>query len=150
VSIECNVGFKGFVFVSRSLYIVECNGDFDGMVAFFLGMVGAARFSSSLGSSFSSVSPLVVHLILVLVPSRLVIIAREVSYLSTIVTSYCSFVSFLHMGCYFIEMGAIVGGSLVASLGVVSAIFGSGLGVCILILHWSVDSWYHKGLYSKR
>ena len=42
-------------------------GDFDRMVYFFLGMVGAARFSSSLCSSSSSISSLVEVSILVLV-----------------------------------------------------------------------------------
>jgi len=61
--------------------MVECIGNFDGMDGFFLGMVGMARFSSSLSSSSFSVSPMVVPLKLVVVPWLLVTIAREVSYL---------------------------------------------------------------------
>ena len=41
--------------------------DFDRMVCFFLGMVGAARFSSSFRSSPSSISSLVEVPVLVLV-----------------------------------------------------------------------------------
>ena len=42
-------------------------GNFDRVVSFFLGMVGAARFSSSFRSSSSSISSLVEVSILVLV-----------------------------------------------------------------------------------
>jgi len=98
VSINCNVGFKGFVFVSRWSYMVGCIGDFNGMVGLFLGMVEMARFSSSLSSSSCSVSSLVVPLLLILVPWLLVTIAREVSYLSIIVLCYFSFASFFLIG----------------------------------------------------
>jgi len=111
--------------------MVGCIHDFGGMVRFILGMLGTARFSSSLSSSSSSVSPLVVPLMLILVHWLLVTIAGEVSYLSTIVTCSFSFASFFLMGWYFIGLGGIVGGSLVVSLGVVSYVFGSGLGDCI-------------------
>jgi len=50
VSIDCNVDFEGFVFISRCSCMIGCIGDFDGIVGFFLGMVGTARFSSSFSS----------------------------------------------------------------------------------------------------
>ena len=62
-------------------------GDFDRMVCFFLGMVGAARFSSPFRSSSSSISSLVEVSILVLVSWFQEAIARVVSYFSAIVTS---------------------------------------------------------------
>jgi len=105
--------------------------NFNGMVDFFLGMVGTARFSSSLSSCSCSISSLVVPLMMILGSWPLVTIAGEVSYLSTIVTCSFSFVSFFLMGWYFIVLGGIVGGSMVVSLGVVSGVFGSGLGDCI-------------------
>jgi len=108
--------------------MVGCSGDFAGMIAFFLGMVGTARFSSSLSSFSSSISSLVVPLMLILVPWLLVTIARELFYLSTIVTWSFWFASLFLMGWYFVVLGGIVGGSLVVSLGVVSSVFGSGPG----------------------
>jgi len=111
--------------------MVGCVGNFDGMVGFFLGMVGTARFSSSLSSSSSSISSLVVSLMMILGSWLLVTITGEVSYLSTIVTCTFSFASFFFMGWYFIVLGGIFGGPLVVSLGVVPGVFGSGLGDCI-------------------
>jgi len=111
--------------------MVGCIGNFDGMVGFFLGMVGTARFSSSLSSSSSSISSLVISLMMILGSWLLVTIAGEVSYLSTIVTCSFTFASFLLMGWYFIVLGGIVGGALVVSLGVVSGVFRSELGDCI-------------------
>jgi len=111
--------------------MVGCISDFDGIVGFFLGMVGTARFSSSLSFSSSSISPLIVPLIRVLVPWLLVTVARKVSYISTIVTCFFSFAYCFLMGWYFIVLGGIVGGSLVVSLSVVSGVFGCGLGDCI-------------------
>jgi len=101
------------------------------MVGFFLGMVATARFSSSLRASSSSISSLVISLMMSLGSWLLVTITGEVSYLSTIVTCFFSFPSFFLMGWYFIVLGGIVGGSLVVSLGIVSGVFGSGLGDCI-------------------
>ena len=66
-------------------------GNFDGMVCFFLGMVGAAGSSSSFHSSCSSISSVS---ILVLVSFLHVTITRVVSYLATVVASSFSFVSF--------------------------------------------------------
>ena len=118
--------------------MVGCIGDFNGMVGLFLGMVEMARFSSSLSSSSSSISSLVVPLMIILGSWLLVTIAGEVSYLSTIVTCSSSFASFFLMGWYFIVLGVIVGESLMVSLGVVSGVFGSGLGdyirYCIRVL----------------
>jgi len=54
VSIDGNVGFEGFVFLSRWSYMVRGDGDFDCMIGFFLSMVGTAGFSSSSSSSSSS------------------------------------------------------------------------------------------------
>jgi len=105
--------------------------NFDGMIGFFLGMVGTARFSSSLSSSSSSISSLVVHLMIILGSWLLVTIAGEVSNLSAIVTYFFSFAPFFLMGWYTILLGGIIGGSLVVSLSVVSGVFGSGLGDCI-------------------
>ena len=62
-------------------------GDFDRIVYFFLGMVGAVRFSSSFRSSSSSISSLVEASILVLVSWLQEAITRVVSYFSVIVTS---------------------------------------------------------------
>jgi len=98
VSIDCNVGFEGFVFVSRWSYMVGCIGNFDGMVGFFLGMPGTARFSSSFSSSSSSISSLVVPLMMILGSWLLVTIAGEVSYISTVVTCTFPFASFFFMG----------------------------------------------------
>jgi len=72
-----------------------------------------------------------VPLIMILDSWLLVTIAGEVSDLSTIVTCFFSFASFFLMGWYFIVLGGIVRGSLVLSLGVVSDVFGSGLGDCV-------------------
>jgi len=105
-------------------------GNFDSMVGFILAMVETARFSFSLSSSSSSISSQVVPL-MILGFWLLVTIAGEVSYLSTIVTCTFSFVSFSFMRLYFIVLGGIVGGPLVVSLGVVSGVFGCGLGDCI-------------------
>jgi len=60
-----------------------------------------------------------------------VTIAGEVSYRSTIVRGSFSLASFFLMGWYLIVVGGIVGALLVESWGVVSVIFGSGLGDCI-------------------
>jgi len=111
--------------------MVGCIGNFDGMVGFFLGMVGTAGFSSSLSSSSSSISSLVVSLMMILGFWLLVTIVGEVSHLSTIVTCTFSFASFFFMGWYLIVLGGIVGGPLVVPLDVVSGVFGSGLGDCI-------------------
>jgi len=64
-SIDGNVGFEGFVFVSRWSYMVGGVGNFDGMVGFFLCMVGTAGLSSSPSSSSSSISSLVVPLMMI-------------------------------------------------------------------------------------
>jgi len=77
--------------------MVGCVGNFNGMVGFFLSMVGTARFSSSLSCYSSCISSLLVPLLMVLGSWLLVTIAREVSYLSTIVTFSFSFASFLLM-----------------------------------------------------
>jgi len=95
--------------------MVGCIGNFDGMVGFFLGMVGTARFSSSPSSSSSSISFLVVPLMVILGSWLLVTIGGEVSYLSTIVSCFFSFASFFLMGSYFIVLGGVVRGSLVVS-----------------------------------
>jgi len=108
VAIDGNVDFEGFVFVSRWSYMVGCIGDFDGMIDFFLGMVGTARFSSSLSSSSSSISSLVVPLMMFLGSWLLVTIAEEVSYLFTIVTCSFSLASFSLMGWYLIVLGGII------------------------------------------
>jgi len=111
--------------------MVGCIGNFDGMVGFFLGMVRMARFSASLSSPASSISLLLVPLMMILGHWLLVTIAGEVSHLSTIVTCTFSFASFFFIGWYFIVLGGIVGRLLLVSLGVVSGVFGSGLGDCI-------------------
>ena len=72
--------------------------DFDRMVYFFLGMVGAARFSSSFRSSSSSISSLVESSILVLVSWFQETIARVVSYFSAIVASSFLSASFFFLG----------------------------------------------------
>ena len=82
MSIDGNVGFDGFVFVFRSSYMVGCIGNFDGVVGFFLGMVGTVTFPSSFSSSSSSISSLVVPLKMILGFWLLVTIAGEVSNLS--------------------------------------------------------------------
>jgi len=111
--------------------MVGCICNFDGMVRLFLGMVGTARFPSSLSSSSASISSLLVPLMIILGSWLLVTIAGEVSYLSSIVTCYFSFTSFSLMGWYLIVLRGIFGGLLVGSLGVASGVFGSGLGGCI-------------------
>jgi len=131
VSVNCNIGLEGFVFVSIWSYIVGCIANFDVRIGFFLGMVGMVRFSSSLSSSSSSISSLVLPWIMILGSWLLVTIAGEVSYLSTLVTCYFSFASLFLMGWYLIVLRGLVGGLLVASLGGVSAVFGYGLGDCI-------------------
>ena len=73
-------------------------GDFDRVVYFYLGMVGAVRFSSSFRSSSSSISSLVKCSILVLASWLQESIARVVSYFSTIVTSSFLSASFLLLG----------------------------------------------------
>ena len=84
-------------------------GDFDMMVSFFLGMVGSARFSSSFRSSSPSISSLIKSSIPMLVFWFQKAITREVSYLSTIVTSSISFASFFFLGRYLIELGGVIG-----------------------------------------
>jgi len=111
--------------------MVGCIGNFDVMVGFFRGMVGTARFSSSLSSSSSSISSQVVPLMMILGSWLVVTIVGGVSHLSTIVTCTFAFASFFLMAWYFIVLGGIVGGPLVVSLGVVSGVFESGLGDCI-------------------
>ena len=73
-------------------------GDFDRVVCFFLGMVRAARFSSSFRSSSSSISSLVKVPILMLVSWFQEAIARVVSYFSAIVTSSFLSASFFLLG----------------------------------------------------
>jgi len=101
------------------------------MVGFFLGIVGTARFSSSFSSSSCPISSLVISLVMILGFWLLVPIAGEVFYLSTIGAGFLSFAYFFLFGWYFIGLGAIVGESLMVSLGLVSGVFGSGLGDCI-------------------
>jgi len=98
VSIDGNIGYEGFVFISGWSYRVGGVGDCDDMVDLFLDMVGMARFSSSLSSSSSLVSSLVVPLMLILVSCLLATIVREVSYLSTIVTYCFSLACLFYMG----------------------------------------------------
>ena len=78
--------------------MIGCIGDFDRVVCFFLGMVGAAGFSSSFRSSSSSISSLVEVSILVLVSWLQETIARVVSYFSAIVTSSFLSASFFFLG----------------------------------------------------
>ena len=131
MSVNCNIGLEGFVFVSRWSYMVGCIANFDVRIGFFLGMVGIVRSSSSLSSSSSSISSLVLPWMMILGSWLLVTIAGEVSYLSTLVTCYFSFASFFLMGWYLIVLGGIVGGLLVASWGGVSGVFGYGRSDCI-------------------
>jgi len=112
--------------------MVGCIGNLNTIVNFFVGMVGMAKFPSSLSSPFSSVSPLVVPLMLIFVPWLLVTIAGELSYFSTIVICSCPFASFSHIWWYLVVLGGNIGASLVVFLVVVSGVFGSGLGDCIL------------------
>ena len=69
-------------------------GNFDRVVWFFLGMVGAAGSSSPFHSSSSSISSVSV---LVQVSFLEITIARIVSYLATVVASSISFASFLFL-----------------------------------------------------
>ena len=98
--------------------------DFDRMVCFFLGMVGAARFSSSFRSSSSSISSLVEVPILVLVSWFQEAIARVVSYLSTIIASSFLSASLFLLGRDFVILGCVIGGALVVSLVVVPGFLG--------------------------
>ena len=70
-------------------------GNFNGMVDFFLGMVGTARFSSSISSSSPSVFSLVLPLMLILVPCLLVRIPRRVLsfHNSNMPLLFCRFLS---------------------------------------------------------
>ena len=98
--------------------------DFDRVVCFFLGMVGAARFPSSFCSSSSSISSLVEVSILVLVSWFQEAIARVVSYLSTIIASSFLSASFFLLGSYLVIMGCVIGRALVVSLVVVPGFLG--------------------------
>ena len=67
MAIYCNIGFEGSYSASRRSYMIGGIGNFDDVVRFFLGMVGAAGSSSSFRSScssFSSVFELVVVFLL--------------------------------------------------------------------------------------
>ena len=99
-------------------------GDFDRMVCFLLGMVGAARFSSSLRSSSSSISSLVEVSILVLVSWFQEAIARVVSYLSAIIASSFLSSSFFLLRRYLVVLGCVIGRALVVSLVVVPDFLG--------------------------
>ena len=99
-------------------------GNFNRMICFFLGMVGAARFSSSFHFSSSSISSLVEYSILVLVSWFQEAIARVVSYFSVIVTSSFLFASLFLLGRYFVELGGVIGRALVVSLVVVPDFLG--------------------------
>ena len=73
-------------------------GDFDRMVCFFLGMVGAAGLSFSFCSSSSSISSLVEVSVLVLVSWFQETIASIVFYFSTVITSSFLSASFFFLG----------------------------------------------------
>ena len=96
--------------------------DFDRMVCFFLGMVGARRFSSSFRSSSSSISSMVESSILVLDSLFQVAITRVVFYFSSIVTSFFSFASCFLLRPYLIVLGSVIERVLVVSLVVVPGI----------------------------
>ena len=81
---------------------------FDRVVCFFLGMVGAVRFSSCFRSSSSSISSLVEVSIFVLVSWFQEAIARIVSYLSTIIASSFLSSSFFLLRRYLVVLGCVI------------------------------------------
>ena len=113
-------------------------GDFDRMVCFFLGMVGAARFSSSFRSSSSSISSLVESSILVLISWFQEAIARVVFYFSAIITSSFLSASFFLLRRYLVVLGCVIGRAWVVSMVVVSGVLGFrwdySIGYCIAVL----------------
>ena len=123
MTIDSDVGFEGSVFVSGGSNVIGGIGNFDRVVYCFLGMVGAAGFSSSFRSSSSSISSLVEVSILVLVPWFQEAIARVVSYLSAIITGSLLSASLFFLGCYLVELGGVIGRALVMSLVVIPGIF---------------------------
>ena len=99
-------------------------GNFDRVVCFFLGMVGAAWFSSSFRSSSSSIFSLVESSILVLVSWFQETIARVVSYFSAVITSSFLSYAFFLLGPYLVILGCVIGRALVVSLVVVPGFLG--------------------------
>ena len=97
---------------------------FDRVFCFFLGMVGSARFSSSFGSSSSSISSLVESSIVVLVSWLQEAIARVVAYFSAIVTSSFLSASFFLLRRYLVELGSVIGRALVVCLVVIPGFLG--------------------------
>ena len=96
--------------------------NFDRVVWFFLGVVGAAGSSSSFHSSSSSISSVSV-LVLVFLP--LVTIVRVVSFLATGVASSSSFASFFFLRQQVGILSGVIGVSLGWRLVVVPGISGS-------------------------
>ena len=82
--------------------------DFDRVVCFFLGMIGAAGFSSSFCSSSSSISSRVESSILVLVSWFRGAMVGVVSYFSAIITSSFLSASFFLLGRYLIVPGCVI------------------------------------------
>ena len=94
MAISYDICFEGSVSATRRSYMVGGIGNFDRVVLFFLGMVGAAGSSSCFHSSSSSISSVS---ILVLVSFLEITSARVVSYLVIVVASSISLASFLFL-----------------------------------------------------
>ena len=109
MAINCDICFEGSVSATRRSYIVGGVGNFDRVVWFFLGMVGAAGSFFSFRSSSSSISSVS---ILVLVSFLEITIARIVSYLATVVASSIPFASFFFLRWQVGMLSGVIGVSL--------------------------------------